>query len=1063
MANRIPVFLPERPLDDKELREQDGERLRPVIETLGSQLEAYLSALDKHRHGSEPIPEPLRIGLFGGLGQGKSTVMTQVISRIHERKITRRIFLARCNWIPKWLSTRKAYIHSFDASLFRADDLEGQFNTALLLRWLPWRGFVLLLLFLTPFIFLWPVLPAPWILTFVLVSSVVFPLFPKILSFLEKFGVQKLKQGTNDAWLQQLARHLPAGPEIVVIDDLDRAKIDQQKAVLRALYKHSQRFGFCLVVCLDEKEMLNAPRDPEAPEELLNKVIQTAHRMPSRTLEDSAVLTFILCRQYAQANSSSDYCNRLVDPLFMGDMARLTMLLGETNPRTLKRLLSDTLTMGQQLNIANTLTLSAIARLIVLYQIEPGARTSSEIVIGTLEENRISSIDKLSDIFSNDLVRREKLRVFLTRTRAMQPERTSWRSIFAQSISTPRTPLQSTIAWFEELERLIKESDHKYSLSNFLRHISKRLVKGFESIGNGYSSQDFTSELAALRKIGISASPPIVWPFFVAYAVSRQPYERCRLYTFFEQWLDIAAPHNNAWIDHAYFCLYREWLSDQEAWEQTPVNNQDRLVSIVCMKFKARRFSLLSLIEVNNDNFLDLLTKAVIHPDSNKGDFLTTRAWLSRITPRGKAGAIDISGLSEFGMAEFAWPFPPDNSFPLSELFQVAVSHVEALHLLAKHGVFLFPDAIRSFMVGPDAARLTSLEWLAIVGIFLRKDNFWWLAYWKALDRFRGNLPQPLVQALDSGSLECATPDQWRIVLLLACLREDHRWLDCFLSARQPVNDLGLLKTLLVLPCRSDGKPTANIGWFYCQAPVDELRLVVGHLARTGFDGSETKQLAEILLMRFDGVFAAEALDVDVLAYADATAIWRTGWSGITRTAPKFERIFRDICRCGKDYRLRQVMALLTNSEASEFDFAQRNKLLNDALLLALGAWPDESVVDWRFNRIKQLRLQVADIPDDLSHMEITKRLSALLEIAAKDCFDNFAAFERAFSNTHFDDPVEFEAWLLPRLPYLTLDVSSSDEGEIERRVTFMMNRLENGLDEDQRYLRVALGYLREC
>lgn len=1059
MSNRTPIFLPERPLDENELREQDEARLKPVIKALGDQLEGYLNALDNSRRTGSQLPEPLRIGLFGGLGQGKSTVMAQVISRIRARKITRRIFLARCRWIPKWFSLRAPYIHSFEASLYRADDLEGQFNLALLLKWLPWRGFVLLVLFCTPFIFLWSVVP---VLAFALLISSAIASLPKILALLEKFGIQKLNQGANDAWLQKLARHLPAGPEIVIIDDLDRAKIDQQKAILRALYKHSQRFGFSLVVCMDEREMLNAPRDPEAPEELLNKVIQAAHRMPNRTLEDSAVLTFIMCRQYALVNSSSDYCNRLVDPLFMGDIARLMMLLGETNPRSLKRLLSDTLTLGQQLNVENTLTLSALAKLIVLYQIEPGARNNTERLIDSLELNRISSNVKLSETFSIDTAKNEKLLNLLTRTRAMQPERTSWRSIFAQSISTPRTPLQPTIGWFDELERLTKESDQKYSLSNLLRHISKRLVKGFESVSKGYSSQEFSSELATLRKIGISPTPPIVWPFFAAYAVGRKPVERCRLYSFFEQWLDIVEMKKDAWIDHSYFCLYREWLSDSEAWEDTPVADQKRLISIVCMKFKQRRFTLLSLIEINQDNFLDLLTEAVIHPDSNKGDFLTTRAWLSRVAPGGKVENIENGLVSDFGMAEFAWPFPPDSDLPPSALFQLTVKHAEALRLLAGFGTFLFPHAIRSFMTGPDASRLSCLEWLEIVGILLHKDRLWWLEYWNALDNFKNNLPQPLVQALDSCTLESSSPDHWRIVLLLACLREDHRWLDCFLSANKPVNDVGLLKILLILPCRSGGKPSGHVGWFYCQASLEGLRLAVGHQARSDFDDSSVKQLAEILLARDDDVFVAEALDVDLLANMEPGEIWRTTWGGVTVPTPKFSTVFHNLCQCSCDFRIRQIEVLLRGFTKGKGDIAQRNRLIRDAAQLAHNKWTDEGNDNWHFNQIEPLSSVVEAIPSGTSFVEVKRLLKALLEDARQDSFDSFAGFEQASSGLRFDDPEEFEAWMYPRLPYLTLDISGAEFDEITRRAEFMANRLQEGLDEDQRYLRVALNYLRE-
>jgi hypothetical protein len=39
----------------------------------------------------------------------------------------------------------------------------------------------------------------------------------------------------------------------VVIDDLDRAKVDQQRAFLRAILRFSRQMHFAVVVCMDER------------------------------------------------------------------------------------------------------------------------------------------------------------------------------------------------------------------------------------------------------------------------------------------------------------------------------------------------------------------------------------------------------------------------------------------------------------------------------------------------------------------------------------------------------------------------------------------------------------------------------------------------------------------------------------------------------------------------------------------------------------------------------------------------------------------------------------------
>ena len=45
-------------------------------------------------------------------------------------------------------------------------------------------------------------------------------------------------------------------PRVVIVDDLDRAKVEQQRAFLRAILRFSRQMKFAVVVCMDEAAIL---------------------------------------------------------------------------------------------------------------------------------------------------------------------------------------------------------------------------------------------------------------------------------------------------------------------------------------------------------------------------------------------------------------------------------------------------------------------------------------------------------------------------------------------------------------------------------------------------------------------------------------------------------------------------------------------------------------------------------------------------------------------------------------------------------------------------------------
>lgn len=125
----------DRPLDEAGRRRHDDYRLDPVIAALESQLAAWLAT-----PATERPPVPPRIGLFGSLGQGKSTVVGNVLAGLSRgRKWRQRL--------GDWLNGPR--IARFDVSLFKADDLEWRFYAAVLWRRVLRNIAVLMLLWLS--------------------------------------------------------------------------------------------------------------------------------------------------------------------------------------------------------------------------------------------------------------------------------------------------------------------------------------------------------------------------------------------------------------------------------------------------------------------------------------------------------------------------------------------------------------------------------------------------------------------------------------------------------------------------------------------------------------------------------------------------------------------------------------------------------------------------------------------------------------------------------------------------------------------------------------------------
>lgn len=697
----------DRPLDEAGRRRHDDYRLDPVIAALESQLAAWLAT-----PATERPPVPPRIGLFGSLGQGKSTVVGNVLAGLSRgRKWRQRL--------GDWLNGPR--IARFDVSLFKADDLEWRFYAAVLWRRVLRNIAVLMLLFFNFTLLLLLVLgiPSGWGLLrcltdpggcMALLGTWIAPVLAIFMVAGTLIGTKWLPVlgGASKAWaavdpgagiyvafrdraVRAIAARVGALPEIVVVDDLDRAAVEQQRGFLRALSRFSQGLGFALVVSMDESELLAAEPSPEAPAELLRKTLTVELRVPECTREDVTLLAAVCAREFARMNCRQhpELAYSLSSVQFVADLMRtllLTTIDGPVQPRRVWRLLSGVAERARQLGVSGVDDLSALLRIEGLVQLAPGLRRGPDALRKALEANRVEALATLLAALGITGAREQAARDFFERTRMLQPGvRDGWFRLltgFGGAAGQDDPELIWCAAWpmaprsvdfFRLFIEAIELDALGYGHDLVLAAVEHPnggadglVAPGFSfSVPGGYmeyfSSNDLPEQFLSLRSDYLAEC----WLLWVCALVTRVPAERHhRLYLRAHEWLrDTGAVAPVGPLD----LFWRECLADSTMWGSLTPEERDSLWRLLWEDIRHHDLLAPSLVERRRvfgkqlapEDFAAAWRLLSLPMKGHSRDGRSALFWMQGLTPNvALAQLADAPNEAETALPATVWPAP---------------------------------------------------------------------------------------------------------------------------------------------------------------------------------------------------------------------------------------------------------------------------------------------------------------------------------------------------------------------------------------------------------------------
>lgn len=777
-------LLPEAPLAPDELQDVDAIRLRPVIDGLTGQLKRYLSqGRQHHRSGATAGAQSMVIALNGPLGQGKSTVLRAVTLRLsaHEWKIGQqpRMDWERrhaCTWpdpepeklVPAiWGFKRRQRLLKLDVSRLKPEALEHFFWTILLLR-SPLFWFLINLV-----VWSWVAITAmpawveclkglAWfapaaILLIPVAGSVLLPAF----NVLAAIGASYLNW--DPSWLDHVVRalhrvKLPFWPDVLLIDDLDRCRVDSQRSLLWALHQRARTLGMAVVVAFDETDLLASEPAPESPDELLRKLVLATYRVPPRTAEDAAWLARVQCHRFAKLNAKHRLAPALADARVAAHLAHLCVLTNQVGPRRMQALLHDAALaacapageIGTELE-----TLQAQLLLTALRQEASGLCRDGVALAQVLEQPSPDAIQKWLSPLGDKHSARARLQRLLALGPSVAPRRHGWHGLLVHQDQSNHTATAVDAArakdkpllglsfcdpadgwtllknWKTALVGIASEHGH------FAGEWPKRLQMDTTS-SNGSAREQHTLELGWTLLCSMWADWPASsrlavceWWERIVLAVADGP--QALLHSD-----ELAKP----WRQE----LWRLWLTDPEILALMPPASLPHLFQRAMQDHALWLFvaSLPSMPETVHD----ALWRVVVDTRREQGALRIEEAWVRRALqgrlPKGGVPQLnaDTHAMTNTELLANVWPLQAAST-PDHALKQAIEACTKTYADSIRGTIQQLPlPALQAALTSSRAHAVSTRAWLTALTPLLMSNGQWQPARW-----VQGELPQPLQDA----------------------------------------------------------------------------------------------------------------------------------------------------------------------------------------------------------------------------------------------------------------------------------------------------------------------------
>ena len=765
--------------------------------------------------------KPLCIGLFGGLGQGKSSVVLQALGEF-TRKNT------------------KFHYYPFDVSRFTPSQLEYEFDRIIG----SWERFTKRF---GPLLFVTLGIISGWLfisigktdvynkvffskgLSLVIFSSITITLRKSFTSWWREFEYHYHVYGFKHSFNWALTNLLKK-PDLIVIDNLDRASLPQQRALLRALHRHNQFLGYSFIVCMDETLLLADKPNPEAPQELLRKVIPVELRLPARVPEDATALGLSILRDCKVIN---DNLNILDDPLFIADFCTLASLQPGFSPRSVKRLLNDSLMHAAELGVTDCAEdCSALVKYHLCLHMFPETRTAPHRLTRLLEGR-----EELPDE-----EHREQFNKLMVKTRSIMPLDGQWRRLiggFGTALGLVSPPPRTDLGLEQflcEAKRRLRKSNDRYdstnheTLTDHPRDVFVDLWIRLDAIRGGYSDFDYRNWLARALLDRSESKVLTLAHTSVMLAHTSDPLQRLRLYRFLRSTMMKSAEETEI-VRKIEYTFLRRWLGDSDAMKLTGNDERKELTKLLVRLEAPQVLCLLPLVPKESLPLGDALRHLIsTELSGDQLEVATLRKWLrrNRITISDSLPT-NISS-SDCSLINRIWPPLPPVCHSDSE-HQDWVDQLEA-HLTNWRAMrfvsCLRPYSLACWFNNPaNWENATGLDLNhkkrlleSLSPLFCSSDEDWDLVLWKRLGINDLQHIRHFVSSIPSHAR--LTKLQNECALLLRCLLCDKQPLHGM--PLKPIVSTGLLRII----CGS-GKPAAT---FWMNITTSQARVVLANFSK---------------------------------------------------------------------------------------------------------------------------------------------------------------------------------------------------------------------------------------